>query len=113
MSKHTDWETEYKVLLKERDEIRGISHQRKKELDQERFNHTSTRIAWDRTCQKLYDLNSEIEKTRIIITQFAEWASINDWKYYPGDELWRKRWQCQISSNDLYEKFLNHSKDEK
>lgn len=57
--------------------------------------------------------NSEIEKTRIIITQFAEWASINDWKYYPGDELWRKRWQCQISSNDLYEKFLNHSKDEK
>lgn len=32
MSKHTDWETEYKVLLKERDEIRGISHQRKKRI---------------------------------------------------------------------------------
>lgn len=101
-----------------------------KELEQERFNHTNTRLAWDRTCQKLYDLkalvtkqdfynaglmaerilhNSEMKRTG---TQFAEWVSLNDWKYYPGDDLWRKRWQCQISSNDLYDKFLNHSKDE-
>lgn len=159
MSKIIDWEKEYQILLKERDEIRTTSHKRKteieelkfyteektskrwsegqktikslqKELEQERFNHTNTRLAWDRTCQKLYDLkalvtkedfynaglmaerilhNSEMQRTG---TQFAEWASLNDWKYYPGDDLWRKRWQCQISSNDLYDKFLNHSKDE-